>query len=289
MNDDKDLEGMTGEKVYNRGEDTNEVSLNGDNGRFTYFNRNQERDATTGKYKHEPLDAGVTLKFDEKTGEKEIVETKPLKVVFLKIRRTLSHYHPEGGSMGTTEHNTKHDTVILYGPGKGEKHTGVAEQLRVTFDKLRTLQKVYAYFPERQEVVRVVAKGASLGSKVKDPNILKFYDYIQTFKKPDHFWEYFTEITPVPEMGPKGIYFAMSFKRGEKLKTEQLEKVKGLIREVHAQVQENDAKVAQRAGGTDKIEVADIPGADIREDDFGPSDTAIEYPAEDINPEDIPF
>ena len=280
---------MTGEETYaGRNSETNEVSLNGDTGKFFYFDRAQERDPKTGKYTQTPLDAGLTLKFDPDTGEKEITGSKPLKVIFLKIRRTLSFYHPENGkSMRTLEHNTKYDETILYGPEKGQREAGTGESLRTLHDELRTIQKVYCYFPERKEVVRLVVKGSSLGSKAETPGIKKFYDYLQTYKKPDHFYEYITEIVPIPEKGPKGIYFAMSFSRGEKLSEEQQTKVVGLIKEIHAQTEKDDELVKKRIGTMDKVETP--REVEVSAEDFSDAKPEIEYPNEEIDPADIPF
>lgn len=262
---------MTGAGNYGGRFKVSEITFNGDKGTFYYRQKDAEKDAE-GKYPKEDLGKG-------------------LDVVFMKIRRKLSVYKKSGG-MSTNEHNTKADFVVLY----GGKDKGTANEIRERHQELRTQQLVYSFFPTKKEVVRVVIKGASLGSETKKKEVLKFYDYLQTFKGDDHVHEFFTKLIPVEEEGPKGTYFAMSFVRGEKLTEVQQEKVNERIEELHNAIEASDAAFKQKmsVGGTSSDPTDIQMDADEEEEPPAPppgtlSDADFVYPEEDIDPKDIPF
>ena len=275
----EDIRTMTGESSYGRGLTYDEVGIDGLTGKFNMREKNAKKDAETGKYPRVDL-GGITLRFDPNTGKKQVIETKPIEVVFLKIRRVLNHYHPDGGSMRTSEHNHKNEKVILYGPGKGQQEVGIAADLREKYQDLSTQQLVYCYFPAQDSVVRLIVKGASLGSKKETPGVKKFYEYLQTFENDDHFYQFNTVITPVGEDGPNGMYFAMSFERGERLEDEKITTMIEYIKTIHGNMERQDQQLRERIATKGITEP-------VAQDT--PAEPGVKYPDEEINPEDIPF
>lgn len=294
-----DLAGMTGESNFKTSFSLDEITLDGDLGRFNLRPADGQKDEATGKWPRIDLDAGVKLSFDPDTGAKKITETKPLKLVMLKIRRRMSYFEP-GFFMNTQEHNTKADFVVVY--GAPEKTSGIAADVwQLVKDKfsytLKTQQIVYCYSPELKKVVRLIVKGASLSNgqdKPKVQGVTKFYDYLKSFSGDDHFYNFVTELVPVAEEGPKGLYFALNFVRGERLTPEQQERVNDLIRDTHATIQAVDESFMNRNGGYGKRDaLASAQDGDMATlGDFAPVEDAnadYGYPVDDINPADIPF
>lgn len=272
--DKENIAAMTGADMYSRKFSVSEISLNGDKGIF-YYRDKETKKGDDGKFAKEEIG-------------------KELSVVFLKIRRVLSVYKKTGG-LRTNEHNHKGDFVVLY----GANDKGTAAEIRERHQELRTQQMVYAFYPPKKEVVRIVIKGASLGSENDSKDVVKFYDYLKTFGGDDHMHEYFTKLLTVGEDGPKGVYYAASFSRGVKLTEEQQSKVNAQIKEIHLAIQEMDENFKKRTiGGSGEIITA---GADEDDEEMptiqseGPlekhfqQDGSVEYPEEEINPEDIPF
>ena len=261
----EDIDGMTGEGNFRRDNKYSEVTFNGAKGEFFFRDKDAEKDEATGKYPKENLG-------------------QSLEVVVLKIRRMLQEkYRPNAQLYRTTEHNVKGDRVLLY---KGKDRAGVVtadKELAMT-NRMYTHQVVYCYSPVKREVVRLIVKGASLGSEKTSKGVLKFYDYIQSFKEGEHLRDFMTKLVPVPEEGPNGSYYAIDFQRGEALDDAKKEKVIGLIKEVHESIQRADAKLnlAGQAASTPPDEEIVVPEDEAEEDGF-------KYPSEEINPEDIPF
>lgn len=275
----KDLREMTGEAAYGRGLTYNSVSLDGNNGHFMLLDKTGGKNAE-GKYEKVELGKGAEVEYDAKTGKPTVKGVSSLEVVFLKVRRTLSYYHPTAG-MQTSEHTHKNERVMLYKPGQRE--SGIAADLREQYPDLKTQQIVYAYFPARDEIVRLVVKGSSLGSKAETPGIVKFYDYLQSFKGDEHFYQFLTKLTPVEEDGPKGLYFALSFERGRELDEEEKAKAVAMIEEVHALTEAQDQRLRERFAR----EALEPQGEVEKEEDEERSGP--EYPDEEVNPDDIPF
>ncbi len=154
---------MTGESNFKRAERYSEITFNGNKGEFFYRNKDAERDEQTKKFPKESLGNEIA-------------------VVFLKVRRVLqAKYKPDTPTLRTSEHNVKGDIVVLY-EGKERRGVVVADGDLAKEKGLYTNQIVYCYFPEKKEVVKVVLKGSSLGSKKTAKGVMKFYDYMQSFK-----------------------------------------------------------------------------------------------------------
>lgn len=237
----------------------NEIKINGTEGKFVKTLFTKPKDAN-GKYEQQELGSEV-------------------EIVFLKIRRKLTEFKQGRGLIrNTTEHSVPGDVVMMFGDNQQK---GVASELREKFPGLRTQQIIYAIDVKSKEIVRVIAKGASLGSENKAEGVLAFYDYLSSFEKDEHTWEYKTILTPVKEKSALGTYFCINFKRGEKLNDAQLEKVSESMDTVCAHTDAEDEFNGAKQKPTEKTAVDSRPSDDDIE--------TIEYPAEEVNAEDIPF
>lgn len=259
-----DTSDMTGESNFKRPTRYDEVTFNGNKGEFFFRGKDTEK-GDDGKYQKDSLG-------------------KEMSVVFLKIRRVLqAKYKPNTPTLRTSEHNRKGDAVTLF---EGSKKIGnaLADSILSKDKGLYTNQIVYCYLPEKKQVVRLIAKGSSLGSDKTAKGVMKFYDYMQSFEGDDHLHNFFTKLVPVGEEGPNGTYYAIDFQRGEKLNEAQQKLVDSLIREVHEAIQDNDKRFAVSAPDTS----ASLPEIQVDEEEEEES-SGVKYPEEDINPEDIPF
>ena len=264
----EDVSHMTGESNFKRSNRYSEVTFNGSKGEFYFRDKDAEKDEK-GKYPKEALGESVS-------------------VVFMKLRRVLqAKYKPNTPSLRTSEHNVKGDTVVLF-EGKEKVGTFFADSDLSKSRGLYTNQIVYCYFPLKKEVVRLILKGASLGSDKTAKGVMKFYDYMQSFKEDDHLHNFITNLIPVGEDGPQGTYYAIDFQRGEKLDDEKQTKVISLIKEVHGAITENDARLnAGTASTQPSYELPDIQADDMGDDE---DDEGRKYPEEEpIRAEDIPF
>ena len=274
-------EDKTGEGNYRRTSFSIEnISMDGTEGVFYSLAAGAEKDDKTGKY---PKEAITT-------------EGQELKVVFLKIRRKIEVFGKNKTSMSTSEHNHKGERVMLYG-GPNGKEIGTAEEIRTKYPNLRTSQIVYVYLPGKDKIARVTLKGAALGSEGTAKGVLKFYDYLGSFKQNEHSYQFITKLVPVKEDGMKGGYWAVSFQKGDRLDEEQEAKIKTLIDEVHEKVKAVDESLAKKIGAPERpAERAKTPQETARAvvdnhraaADKDPMDT-IEYPEEESNVDDIPF
>lgn len=247
---------MTGASQYKRPASlkTNEIRFNGKNGKFSYVNLLGRKEGE----KAESKDLGTSLK-----------------LVFLKIRRKMSYYHAEKEVfVVTSEHNSKEDTVFLFGPNV----KGVASELREKYEQLRTQQVVYVAY--EAEIVRLIVKGASLGSQVKAKTTTAFFEYLQDYKGEDHVHEHYTEISSVEEEGKLGSYMVMDFKRGKKLTKAGITSAEDRIKEIHEVTSATDEYYNKKTG----TEVT----KEVKEEKEKKVDT-VEYPDDEINLDDIPF
>lgn len=278
MNQPFDPAAASGESNYKgaQGLTLNEVSLNGDG---------DVREVSPGQF----IRKGgffrkrilIGAKKDEKPEEENL--GNPVSVVFLKIRRKLVQRGADGKIVrSTSEHNDKSDAVLLYEAGKQQPESGVAADLREKYEGLRTVQVVYALLlghpTEEPELVRITIKGASLGSESKADDRTDFYSYLGSFKGDDHFYQYETLMEAVLENGKK-TYFATNFKRGSKLSENNYAYAMNKMRLVHEKCMEVDTTRAARIAKGATVEIPDAP-----EDVAG-----VDYPKDDINPDDIPF
>lgn len=259
----------------------NEVSINGDGG---------VSEVSPGKYERKGgfFRKRILIGAPKDQKPEEVNLGPRIQVVFLKIRRKLVERGREGEIVRTTvEHNSPYDATILYEKDTKEKKAGVAKDLRAQFPNLRTVQIVYALLlteAREPELVRVTIKGASLGSEVKEKDVPDFYSYISSYTGDDHFYQYKTNLTPILEKG-KQDYFAVNFTRGEKLSEKSYEIALEQMKKVHENCKEVDMQRAARI--TRDATVDDVVPEALA--DAPPYDTGIDYPKDDINPDDIPF
>lgn len=258
----QELAEMSGEGSYRKPKSIvlDEIKIQGKEGTFvkTYLTEPKGAD---GKYRTEDLGESI-------------------EVVFLKIRRRLEEkYNPKVKSRRTSEHNSSTDTVMMFGP---DAQKGVASDLREKFPNLRTIQVVYCIEKKTGKSVRLIVKGASLGSENKDKEVNSFYDYLGKFGKDEHSYEFITSLSAVAEKSPLGDYYCINFQKGEKLNDKQMEKVSESIKEFHDNIVEQDTFYRSKDEKDIKKEVLKETGEEKDED-------AIEYPEEEIDPNDIPF
>jgi hypothetical protein len=95
-------------------------------------------------------------------------------------------------------------------------------------------------------------------------------------------WQFKTVLSAVREEGAKS-YYAIDFKRGEKLSEKSLDLAVTTLKDVHAKCAEIDA--ARAAKIVKKDVAADAAEVEREEEEPG----GVEYPKDDINPDDIPF
>lgn len=251
---------MSGETSY-RGKQAlllNEVSLNGDGA---------VKEVEPGKFERKGGFFRKRLLIDKARDERpeEINLGNRVEVVFLKIRRKLVERGNKDGEIirSTNEHTHKGEAVMLFDSRTNTKTFGVAADLRERHEGLRTVQIVYALLLQdgKQELVRLVVKGASLGSEAKADGVMDFYRYIGSFGKDEHFYEYKTVLTPILEEG-KQPYFAINFERGERLSEKAMEFTVMRMKEVHQNCVEVDAARAA------KMVAADVPAEEAPKDEF---------------------
>jgi hypothetical protein len=281
MNNEPSLSELSGESTYRapRSLEVNEVSLNGDADVKEIAPGKFER---KGGYFRKRILVGRANR-DEKPEEVNLGKT--VSVVFLKIRRRLVERADKGEIIrSTSEHNSKTDAVTLFDSRTRQSVRGVAEDLRKVHDGLRTVQVVYALLlggTGEPELVRLTIKGASLGSEAKAEGVPTFYQYISSFPRDAHMWEYATELSAVVEEGAK-TYFAINFQQGEKLNPETLALAEAKLREVAQNCRDVDEARAAKIVQSAKVEIA------APED--GEQPTGSDYPpAEDDIASQIPW
>lgn len=257
----------TGEDIYRRSNVSfDRVNFNAAEGTFFLQDKDAKKDETTNKY--------PKLKLTE--------NGQSLDAVFLRIRRILFYFAKKNGQyagMSTSEHNHKNEMVALYKPDG--KEYGIAADLRDKYTNLHTQQVVYAYLPNEDRTVRLIIKGASLGSGFKHPkDVLKFYDYLQSFEKNQSSTEFITHLVPIEEEGPQGTYYALRFVKGDKLEetSEVYRKTRKLIDEISENIFEIDKRL--QSGFDRNIE---------QKEQVEIKSNYPEYPTDDIDPADIPF
>lgn len=259
---------MSGERPKSPTLKLNEIGINGQTGKFIFRN-------VLGGLKPHPED-----------NQKQIYETRELgteiDVVFLKVRRKLTQFRRGEKNLQTNEHSHKKDWVTLYGLDTGVLQ-GTAEDLRAQYDKLRTVQIVYALY--EGELVRVFVKGSSLGSENKADGTMDFYSYISSFKRDerdDHMYDFVTTLKAVKETGDLGPYYCMTYVEKGKVDDETAK-----LAEEKMVVAYNYSKEVDEYFDKDKkrevTPTSQLPTIDMDEEE---SD---DYPEEDINPDDIPF
>lgn len=265
------LEEMSGESKTSPRLPLNEIQFNGQNGKYVYIDKlGGLVEQPDGKKKYNKEDLGENIK-----------------VIFLRVRRKLRQFRKGENPLTTNEHNSKYDMLTLFGADSIVK--GSNDDLREKFTGLKTNQIVYALLMREgadPELVRIVVKGASLGSEAKAKDVYDFYSYIASFKmkgREDHFYEFITELGKVQEEGNMGGYFAMNYAEGRKLTAEEMNdlvvpKMKEVFDFITASDEYYKTKNVEDLQKERLATKAEAEGLDV-----------IEYPDEEINPEDIPF
>lgn len=222
---------------------------------------------------------------DEKGAEgyqSEIVE-EPARVVFLKIRRKMQMFDNNRPVLVSHEYDSPTQSIIL-----SDATRGTEKELKTKFGKdLKATVVVYAllFTGTQKLLVKIPVSGSSLFDDNEDAG-LRFYNYMGKFDKKngEHSFEYFTAITTTEKQGDNGAYYALAFARDAKLDDSVMEVVAGEI-----------VRLSEELGATDAANEKSLPkifGAKtISEEKFNnfASGDRIEYPDEDINPDDIPF
>lgn len=180
----------------------------------------------TGNFIFEDIKSGAKEEEKGKKVYRKTVLGKEITVTFLKVRRKLVQFRKDKKSLTTTEHNHPGCRVVLFGD---TTESGIASEIREAYPMLKTQQIVYGLY--KDELVRIIIKGASLGSKNKEKTVEDFYSYIgKAFdkSKDEHFYNFETEMYSKEESGDLGSYYCASFKKGDKIEdlTEVSEKMK---------------------------------------------------------------
>jgi hypothetical protein len=191
---------------------------------------------------------------------------KEVKGVILKRRWRLYRYEEKAGIVTTyltSEYDFKtKDEVIEF----HTKERGIAGEVKERLG-LGTQCVLYVYLPGRKEIVRVIVKASALSGERNPEGVLGLFDYLDGFdfnagELPCDYTTIFGSTFREDEKNKRKSYYATTFSRGEAVKEENREKVREMIEEVHG-------KTGQPAPAV--------------------SEEKIEYPVEDINPDDIPF
>jgi hypothetical protein len=265
-NMNEDLSQYSGETYYQRPPrmPLNEISLNGNKGIYRIKNVVKGYTEVDGKKTYEETELGESIK-----------------VVFLRVRRRLAQFKKGEPTLATSEHNSKADEVALFGGAAVEK--GLASAMRDKYPGLRTQQVVYALY--NNELVRLIVKGASLGSETKAEDVMTFYDYISSFKKDaegkkvdEHFYQYETNLSAVKETSPLGGYYAIKFEKGKKLDDAEMENVAVEMKKIHEFIVSVDGFYGKKKEG-EIAPAEEIETINIDEDE----------PKEETNLKDIPF
>lgn len=225
---------------------------------------------------------------EKQAGESYAIESlgKDIEVVILKIRRKLSWYRKLGGKedvISTNEHNTLYDTVTLFGL-EGGSRVGKASDFRKEFEKLKTQQVLYVYVPKIKRICRLIIKGSQLGSQTAVEGKVAFYEYLAKVNEAKvHVHAIMTRISSMPE----DDYFTCTFSMGQPLTPTKLKQSEAWVDEVHEKVSVVDAWYKARQD-------REVPPTAAAKDDLpvidaGDDEVPVDYPQEDINPDDIPF
>jgi hypothetical protein len=190
----------------------NEIKFNGDTGEYVLRKVLSEK-GEDGKYPTQELG-------------------KTIRGVILKMRWRLAKYEENKPSILTSEYDSKSkDTVVVF--GSGEKGNAAAIKERYALSSQRVL---YIYIPGKNEIMRLIVKASALSGD-KNPNKeMGLFEYVDSFNQENDFMhEYVTVFSGVKreDPNPRKNYFAMTFATGDHLAPEQIEKIVGLVKEVH--------------------------------------------------------
>lgn len=255
----EDIAKMTGQKGEDRiaAYKLNEVRMNGDDGSFTMMNLLAGK-GEDGKYEVKPV--GETF-----AG------------VVLKMCWRLFKYEENGDGSpkvtSTSEYDNKNtDKVVVF--GINEK--GLAADMKVKYN-LGSQRILYVYVPLLKEVVRVIVKASALSGdknpQTTDGREMGLFEYVDAHNGAGTYLHEcltnFGSIFREDAKNKRKSYFATTFKTGRALKDEEKSKVLDMIKDIHSKTSANPNFADEY------VETA--------------VEETIEYPSEDINPDDIPF
>jgi len=187
----------------------------------------------------------------EKDEKPETIDLgSPIELIFIKSRRRLVARDSQGYQvMSSSQHEHPNQTVTLWQEGK-MIDKGNAQDLREKYQNLRTVQETYALMPDG-EMVLLICKGASLGSKTRDEKLPNFYKYLQSIKS-DGIFAYKTILGGVLEKGAKNFY-TMTFEQGRPTTDEEKLLVLEKSDELTAIFQEYDEQNKNSVVNTDTV------------------------------------
>jgi len=278
----RNLDEMTGASNYsNKRLTLDTLSINGDG----------DIKEVNGKYVPQGGYFRLALTSQQKKNEKpeEVKLGSEVKVVFLKIRRVLQERSGDKVIRWTNEHNTADDVVELGTSESKATEIASARNLREKYPNLRTIQIVYGLLLEdgkSPQKVKIRIKGASLGSEAKQDGVHTFYTYVASFDRAndEHLRNHVTILKAIKEESKK-TYYCINFIKGTRLDETTQKIADSALIEMHDILSEQD-KVRKEKFEKRKTPVAEgvdeIPSG---QDDVQP----IDYPEDEINPEDIPF
>jgi len=234
----------------------NEVSLNGDTGKFSMIDLigGKQED---GKYKTEELG--------------DIV-----KGVILKMRWRYFKLTPDGDGYKVTsssEYDNKHeDEVVVF--GKDDK--GLAKEMKEKYE-LGTQRVLYTYLPDHKQVVRLNVKSSALDGS-DNPNGEKgLFEYQNEIEELLELpIDFVTEFGKVKRDGRKegDYYYAMTFKKARELSETEREKCVAQLTDIHDKTK--SVKVVATEQQLDQVVEA-------------PEESKVDYPENTIDPDSIPF
>ena len=146
-----------------------------------------------------------------------------VELTLVKIRRRLIARDSSGFQvMSTSQHEHPNSTVTLWRKDSGVVASGPAREIREQYPDLRTVQEIYALL--NGELVLLIVKGASLGSKNRDKDFPSFYEYVSSLNKAGGIFTKKTIVGGVLEAGAKS-YYTMIFSEGEETTDKELTEV----------------------------------------------------------------
>ncbi len=213
MINENELSKMSGEQHYKRVQflRTKVYRLNGETGKFQFV----EAEDKDWKWQ----DVGNTLL-----------------LTFIRPRRQLVDWK---NGMRTSEHNSPTDFVHLRSKTFGTEK-GIAKDLREKYPELRTEQIIYSL--KDDEIIKLIVKGSSLGSENKAEDTVSYFEYLNSFGKDEHIWQYETILeTRIETSKMKKSYYVIHFKKGRKLSEGELENVSKAIIDLHSVFEQQDS------------------------------------------------
>lgn len=231
----------------------NEVSLNGDTGKFNLIDLVKGK-GEDGKYPTEELGESV-------------------KGVILKMRWRYFKIEPDGAGYKVTsssEYDDKRtDEVVIF----SEKDRGLAMDMKEKYD-LSTQRVIYTYLPDYKQIVRLIVKSSALDGE-KNPNgEMGLFDYQNAMEDALELpIDFITEFGAV-QREERVKYYAMTFKKARELTETERAKCVDMLMDVHSKTKQ--IKIIASEQQLDEVHDA-------------PVEEKIERPKDDIDPDDIPF